>query len=153
MVQRFLIYGMAGWVLEVGFTGLGSLVKKDRTLTAKTYLWMLPIYGGTALAMEVLAEKLRRTPRVLRALTYLGVIYLAEYTSGALLKKVLGRCPWDYGCEGKTVAGLIRLDYAPFWLALALAFEPIREVAREVRLVKRTSWIRGLLPAVLMSAR
>jgi len=127
VLKRFLLYGFAGWVVEVLFTGASSAVKRDRSATAQTYLWMHPIYGGTALALEYLSRRLRRVPRPVRGLAYLGVIYGAEYGSGWALRKVLGRCPWDYGGTGRDIHGLVRWDYAPAWYALGLLFEPVRD--------------------------
>ena len=34
-------------------------------------------------------------------------------------------CPWDYNNAKTNVDGVIRLDYAPFWLAAGLIFEKI----------------------------
>jgi hypothetical protein len=114
--------------LEVCFTGVGAaMLRRDRSGTARTYLWMHPIYGGTALALELLHDRLRPLPRPVRALAYTAVIFGSEFTTGWLLRKALGRCPWDYERQGWSVRGLIRLDYAPFWYATGLLFEPLRE--------------------------
>ncbi|MBN1206081.1 MAG: hypothetical protein JXB05_14280 [Myxococcaceae bacterium] len=129
MLSRFLLYGCAGWVLEVCFTGTGAaLFRKDAHGTAKTYLWMHPIYGATALGLELLHDRLRSLPRPVRALAYTAVIFGAEFTTGWLLRRALGRCPWDYQQAGWSVKGLVRLDYFPFWYGAALLFEPAREV-------------------------
>ena len=53
---------------------------------------------------------------MLRGIAYLLVIYAAEFGFGWVLRRMLGRCPWDYGTRGINVLGLIRLDYAPAWL-------------------------------------
>lgn len=129
MLARFLLYGCAGWVLEVCFTGLSSaVVSRDRHGTAKTFLWMHPIYGATAMALEFLHNRLKdRLPRPARAVAYTGVIFGAEYATGWLLRRALGRCPWDYQDRGWNLHGLVRLDYAPAWYGTALLFEPVRE--------------------------
>jgi Putative ABC-transporter type IV len=114
--------------MEVCFTGMGAaLFERDRNATATTYLWMHPIYGATALGLELLHDRLRFLPRPVRALAYTAVIFGAEFTTGWLLRKALGRCPWDYEKRGWSVKGLIRLDYAPFWYVAGLLFEPVRE--------------------------
>jgi hypothetical protein len=119
-------------VLEVCFTGMSAAIfQKDSHGTAKTYLWMHPIYGATALGLEFLHDRLRFLPRPLRALAYTGVIFGAEFATGWLLRRALGRCPWDY-TGGWHVKGLVRLDYFPFWYGAALAFEPAREVMLRV---------------------
>jgi uncharacterized membrane protein len=127
---RFLIYGALGWTLEVVFTGLWSIVRhRDRAATGKTYLWMHPIYGGTALLLERVHEVLAASLLAVRVAAYLGIIYLAEYVSGFLLRALLGRCPWDYSGRGLHLHGLIRLDYAPAWILVCLLFEPARAFA------------------------
>ncbi len=133
MLAKFFLYGCAGWVLEVCFTGTtAALFERDRSATGKTYLWMHPIYGATALGLEYLAKRLKFLPRPARALAYLAVIYGAEYGTGWLLKRILGRCPWDYTGHGYNVHGLIRLDYAPAWYVTALLFEPVRDALGQV---------------------
>lgn len=126
MLRRFLFYGVAGWVVEVLFTGAASALRRDRSATARTYLWMHPIYGGTALVLERVRKRMRRAPFWARGLAYTGVIYLAEYGSGWLLRHGVGKCPWDYSGSGRDVHGLVRLDYAPAWYALGLLFEPLQ---------------------------
>ncbi len=123
--QRFLIYGAIGWVVEVVFTGLGSIVQGNWNLTAHTYLWMFPIYGGAALAMEWLHNALRKRSFLLRGASYLALIYAVEYSTGWLLCQLLGACPWEYPAGSFTVNGFIRLDYAPAWLALGYLFEHV----------------------------
>ena len=48
MTKRFLIFGCLGWCIEILWTGFHSLLLGDGALTAKTYLWMFPIYGAVA---------------------------------------------------------------------------------------------------------
>ncbi|WP_443096576.1 putative ABC transporter permease [Pyxidicoccus fallax] len=119
-------------MLEVLFTGAGSALKRDRSATAKTYLWMHPIYGGTALALEEVSARLKPLPRPVRALAYTALIFAAEYGTGWFLKRLLGRCPWDYSPHRWSVHGLIRLDYAPAWYLTALLFEPVRDTLLHV---------------------
>jgi len=132
VLSRFLLYGCTGWVLEVLFTGAGAALKRDRSATAQTYLWMHPIYGGTALALEEVSARLKPLPRPLRALAYTALIFAAEYGTGWFLKRLLGRCPWDYSGSRFSVHGLIRLDYAPAWYLTALLFEPVRDTLLHV---------------------
>ena len=84
-------------MVEVCFTGMNAaLFQRDSHATAKTYLWMHPIYGATALGLEFLHDRLRFLPKPVRALAYTAVIFGAEFTTGWLLRRALGRCPWDY---------------------------------------------------------
>ncbi len=126
LARKFILYGCAGWVLEVLFTGTKAALSRDKKLPARTYLWMHPIYGAAALALEGVHTRLARRSRLTRAAASLGVIYATEYAAGAGLRRVLGDCPWRYR-EGMHLHGLVRLDYAPFWLAAALGFEWVRD--------------------------
>ena len=127
MLTRFLVYGAMGWCFEVVFTGVcAALFEKDRAATGKTYLWMHPIYGVTALGLEAVHDRLSAIHWILRGLCYVVIIFAAEYASGMVLKRVLGKCPWDYAGKGLHVSGLIRLDYAPAWFVAGLLFEPLR---------------------------
>ena len=131
MLARFLLYGALGWCLEVLFTGVSAaLFRHDRAATGKTFLWMLPIYGATALLLERIHDAMS-APLPVRALVYLGVIYLAELSTGWALRRLLGRCPWDYTGRGLNFRGLIRFDYAPAWLLVALLFEPARRLVAD----------------------
>lgn len=130
MLKRFLLYGCAGWVVEILFTGSRSAaMRRDPHARSQTYLWMHPIYGATALGLEQVARALRGAgiPRLLRAMLYVPLIYAAEFSTGWLLCRVLGKCPWDYGEERTSFHGLVRWDYAPAWYGAALAFEPLAE--------------------------
>ena len=126
LARKFALYGCAGWVLEVLFTGTKAALSRDKKLAARTYLWMHPIYGAAGLTLEGVHRKLAGRSRLTRALASLGVIYATEYASGAALRRVLGDCPWRYR-EGMHLQGLVRLDYAPFWLGAALGFEWLRD--------------------------
>jgi len=133
-------------LLEVGFTGLSAaIVQKDRSATARTYLWMHPIYGAAGLILEAMAKRLRRVSPPVRAALYLPVIYAAEYSTGWLLCRLLGKCPWDYTGHGINLKGFIRLDYAPFWYAAALAFEPAAKQVNAIANPPRFPWSRPAL--------
>ena len=45
MRKKFVACGVLGWCMEIVFTGLGSLRKNEHSLTARTSIWMFPIYG------------------------------------------------------------------------------------------------------------
>jgi hypothetical protein len=50
-------------------------------------------------------------------------IFGIEAATGALLRRLIGSCPWDYTGRRAHVRGLVRLDYAPLWYLVGLAFE------------------------------
>lgn len=132
-LAHFVLYGALGWCVEVTFTGLSALfLHGDRTATGRTYLWMHPIYGLGGLAFEGLAHVLTPLPIPIRIVAYLAAVYVAEYVSGFVLRRAIGRCPWDYGLRRWSIHGLIRLDYAPYWLVLCILIEPAQAWARTI---------------------
>ena len=122
MIMRFLIYGTVGWMMEVIWTGINSLFRKDYSLTAKTYLWMFPIYG-LVICMEPIFVRMQQFSFMLRGGIYMGCIFFAEYLTGFLLEKAIGKCPWDYHGSRFQINGFIRLDYAPVWFFVGLLME------------------------------
>ena len=125
MEKKFLIYGILGWCAEILWTGLCSFLAGDGALTAKTYLWMFPIYGLAALAEPVFLTLRRYCPLWQRCGVYMLGIFTIEFLTGGLLRLITGACPWDYGSGALSVMGLIRLDYAPLWAVLGLFFEEV----------------------------
>src|SRR5262245_29405223 len=107
---RFALYGIAGWAIEILATGASSVLQhRRRSANAYTYLWMHPVYGVGGLVLERLERLTASWSRPLQGLAFLPAIYGIEAASGALLRRLLGRCPWDYTGRGWHVAGLIRL--------------------------------------------
>lgn len=148
MGRKFAIYGVLGWIIEVLFTGASSALCRDPSMRANTYLWMHPIYGTAGLALEALHLRLPRKARGIRILSTVGVIYAAEYLSGWVLRRFLGKCPWDYTNQGVNVHGLIRLDYLPYWLLAAYLFEPVSAAAHNIAKMKRPFQRASRLPFV-----
>ena len=124
MITGFFIYGMLGWFMEILWTGLHSLLKKDYSLIGQTSLWMFPIYGA-AIFLQPLFLFLAGLPLVVSGGFYLLCIYMAEYASGWGLQRIAGVCPWNYSQSKYHINGLIRLDYAPVWFGVGLFFESI----------------------------
>ncbi|WP_422444812.1 putative ABC transporter permease [Thermoanaerobacterium sp. DL9XJH110] len=126
-LYHFLIYGFAGWMIEIIFTGTGSILRGDPTLVAWTYLWMFPIYG-MAVFLEPVHDRIRSVPWWIRGIVWTGFIFILEYFSGLTLRTLTGLCPWDYGHRLFSMDGLIRLDYAPFWFFAGLGFERLHDL-------------------------
>ncbi len=119
--KNFLKCGLTGWCMEIIFTSLNAFRSKDFTLTGHTSLWMFPIYGGAALFSPI--SRLLKTKSIItRGLTYMSLIFSAEYLSGIFLTK-RNLCPWDYGDSRFNIRRVIRLDYAPYWFGAGLLFE------------------------------
>ena len=123
--RNFLLCGLCGWCMEILFTALHSLRRRDLRLTGNTSLWMFPIYGSACLLapFKRLFAHLHIS-RPGRGLFYMAMIFTVEYLSGRLLWKH-GLCPWDYGKSRFHIRRIIRLDYAPWWFLAGLFFEKI----------------------------
>ena len=132
---RFIIYGLLGWCVEILWTALydffaGLLSTRSPSeyshrwrLTGQTYLWMLPIYGIGGLLLEQVHLFVNESPFWLRGGIYCLLCFAVEYTSGWVLRRTVGRCPWDYSACWLHIHGLIRPDYALAWALLGLGFE------------------------------
>ncbi len=130
MILRFFLYGLFGWCAEIVWTALSDNVERaiegvkiDVTLAGKTYLWMLPIYGGGGLLFEAVHAAIATQPWILRGAIYIVGCFAIEYVAGWLIKQVSGKIPWDYSARRWHVHGLIRLDYVPVWLVFGFLLE------------------------------
>lgn len=124
MIKNFIQCGFIGWGAELIWTSLHNRIQNhDKRWMGHSSLFMFPIYGLAAL-LKPCSKRLRqgKSGKVSRGLIYMTLIFLTEYSTGFLLKKV-NRCPWDYSDAPLNVNGLIRLDYAPCWFALGLFYE------------------------------
>ena len=118
---RFMIYGALGCLIEVLWTGVGSVLKKDFTLRSTTSLWMVFIYGMVVF-LEPIFYLVVGWPFFIRGLIYALCILAGEFLTGMILKRA-DVCPWDYHGTRFHVRGIIRLDYAPAWAVAGLFFE------------------------------
>lgn len=121
LLKNFFKCGLLGWCLEITFTALGSLQKRDFRLTGQTSLWMFPIYGSACL-LTPLFQLLRRFPFYLRGSIYALCIFTGEYLSGSFLAKHK-LCPWNYERSRWHIRKVVRLDYFPNWFLAGLLFE------------------------------
>lgn len=123
LIKNFIRCGILGWCLEILFTSLASLRRREPTLKGNTSLYMFPIYGMAAFLAPV-CRFLRGKPLLLRGLIYAILLFGAEYVTGTVLdKKTL--CPWDYSRCRWNVRRFIRLDFLPYWFITGLLFEKI----------------------------
>ena len=121
--NNFINCGLLGWCFECAWTGLLSLFANDKSLSCRTSLWMLPIYGLASFLLPI-SNKIKDKNVIYRGGIYTFCIYIAEYTFGNILKK-LNACPWDYSKERYHYKGLIRYDFAPIWFFVGLLYENI----------------------------
>jgi Putative ABC-transporter type IV len=124
------LFASVGVSLEVAFTATATLRARDPGLRGHSYLWMFPIYGLVYPLFAWSWPLVGGWPVVLRCALYVLAAYVVEYTSGWLLRRATGSCPWEvsYRASPWGVHGLIRLDYAPLWLGVALLFERLYRV-------------------------
>lgn len=121
LLSDFLRCGIAGWCIEILFTALGALRRREMQLIGQTSLWMFPIYGCAA-AFKPLFLLMNKCSFIVRGLIYAICIFTGEYISGKLLYGH-SLCPWNYSRHKWHVRGLIRLDFLPFWFLAGLLFE------------------------------
>lgn len=143
MLIRFCIYGLLGWCWEVVWTAVTEKAwgkQRDWRLVGHTYLWMFPIYGLLAPLGEPIHNVLRPHFWLLRGLVYLLAIWVVEFSTGWLLKKLIGKCPWDYSEFRWHIRGIITLEYAPVWFFFGLGFERVHDA-----LVRLTPAIQHVL--------
>ena len=123
IITNFLIFGIVGWCMEIMWTGLGALLRREYKLIGNTSIWMFFIYGLAAF-MPPLCDALSVFPLIVRGLVYMTTIFAVEFATGMALAK-LRICPWDYSGSRFAIKGVIRLDYAPAWFLVGIMFEII----------------------------
>lgn len=117
-----------GVACEIIFTALYDFVAtKNPHLRGYTYVWMLALYASIYPLHRAIYPKIAHWRAPLRYALYVSMIYASEYTSGRLLRSLLGSAPWEQHYQGQpwAVHDLIRLDYAPAWFAAAFLFEDV----------------------------
>lgn len=125
--KNFVLCGLIGWCLECNWTGLGSLLKKDRELTCHTSYWMFPIYG-VATFIQPIHQRLKKQCFLIRGLIYTALIYCVEFISGTILTR-FHACPWNYSKHKHNYKGIILLDYLPAWFFAGLFYEKILSIS------------------------
>lgn len=119
--KLFLHCGIAGWCIEILFTAFHMLQRRDFQLKGTTSLWMFPIYGCAAF-LRPLYRITHKMWLPLRGSLYALLIFLGEFTSGALLAKKSFE-PWDYSRHRFRIGHHIRLDFFPNWFFAGLFYE------------------------------
>lgn len=123
MITHYIIYGLAGLLIEILWTGIGSLFLGNYALTGHTYIWMFFIYG-LGVFLEPIHDKIREYNILIRGFIWVFLIYIIEYSTGYLLQILIGYCPWDYSTQTRYhLNGFIRFDYFPAWFVVGLLFE------------------------------
>lgn len=60
------------------------------------------------------------------------LIFAVEFTSGLLLRKILGVCPWNYTNNLLSIYGVITLSYIPVWFTAGLIFEKMHDALIQI---------------------
>ena len=121
--KNFFLCGLTGWCMEILFTSMNAFRQRDLRFIGQTSLWMFPIYGLAAFIRPLYAI-IKKLPLLIRGSIYSIGIFTCEYITGSFLKKH-HLCPWDYSKSPANINGVIRLDYAPYWMLAGLIFERI----------------------------
>ncbi len=134
MIKRFFIYGIAGWSMEIVWTGFYSLANGNVGLEAYTNLWMFFIYG-CAVFLEPLHDIIQNWNVIFRGIIWVVIIWGIEYTTGKVLLNILDVYPWRY-FGPFAVEGIVRLDYAPAWFVAGLLFERMHRILDKVKITR-----------------
>ncbi|MBI1320371.1 MAG: hypothetical protein GC168_15695 [Candidatus Hydrogenedens sp.] len=129
---RFMIFGGFGMLMEVCAMSIGVGMHGNLSLRGASSPWMFPIYGLIGLILEPVAAPLRErgVPLPVRALLYIVLFYIVEFSSG-LLYLYFGinqrgvdnmHTVWDYG-NTRTLYGQVSLDMLPFWYLFCFTLE------------------------------
>ena len=118
---RLLVYGLVGWAVDSLFVFAHTGRQRPSSLLN------VPVYGLAQPLFEPLHDRLRWRSPAARAAAYGGGILCVEYASGQLLRRLIGRAPWDYDGARFAVDGLVRLDYLPLWAAFGLGLERLHD--------------------------
>ncbi|MGN0376102.1 MAG: hypothetical protein ACI4ED_00550 [Suilimivivens sp.] len=121
LLKNFFKCGIAGWCLEILYTALNSLRRRQFTLKGTTSLWMFPIYGS-ACFLTPLFRLLKNLPVYIRGSIYALCIFIGEYLSGRFLTD-RELCPWSYESCRWRIKDVVRLDFFPNWFFAGLLFE------------------------------
>ena len=127
--MRYVTYGATGSLMEAAFTTVVAVAGSRRpAVRGPSTPWMAPIYGLAMPLFEPVHDRVRHRPAWQRATVYAVGILAVEAATGWTLRRVTGSCPWDYsGRSPFSVAGLIRLDYAPLWGLAGLGAELVHD--------------------------
>ena len=119
--MRFLAYGLTGWAIDTLFVCIQTGRRRPSSLMN------VPVYGLAQPLFEPVHDRLRQHQPMQRAALYGAGILAVEYTSGRLLRRLIGHAPWDYSRARFGIDGLIRLDYLPLWAAYGLGLERLHD--------------------------
>ncbi|MBT4376509.1 hypothetical protein HOD29_03995 [archaeon] len=116
---------VVGVSLEVFWTSLfNGIKKKDLRFKGTSYLWMFPIYAIAVFIFLFVTGVFMDVSIWIRGIVYLILFTLLEFLSGIVIRKLVGKSPWDYTnykikifekIIKSNLKGVICLQYLPVW--------------------------------------
>ncbi|HEO72231.1 MAG TPA: hypothetical protein ENN80_13295 [Candidatus Hydrogenedentes bacterium] len=125
VLLRFLLFALAGMLMEVFFTAAGALIHDGNwNMHGHSSPWMMMDYGLLGIVLMPIARPLIRRGVALpfRAAVYMAGIFFVEFVSGWVFD-VCGLVIWDYSHLPLNLCGYITLLYIPCWYATGLVVE------------------------------
>lgn len=130
---RWIMFGILGLFFEMCVMSMGVAREGNWSLRGASSPWMLPIYGLIGLILEPVGAPLRRRgiPLPLRAVIYVMIFYVVEFSSGSLYL-ALGinkhgvdnmHTVWDYSGMAYNINGQVTFSLLPFWYAFCFILE------------------------------
>lgn len=119
-----VVFGILGICGEVLFTAGETLARtRSPRLMGFSFVWMFPIYGLIPLLFPHLQSLIAALPWGLRGVIYMLAIYTVEYTTGALLKRLIGQHAWHYTSRYNLHGHIQLFPHAPTWFVVGLLVE------------------------------
>jgi len=127
-LMAFGVYACVGISMEVFFTAFYPLfsdsIEFSWSLSGNSYVWMFLIYGSASMLFPFGFRIIGTWNIIIRILIYGIAIIGVELIAGAIIRSLVGFCPWEYQ-EGWHFDGLIRFDYLPLWMVFGFGLERI----------------------------
>ncbi|KAL1425593.1 hypothetical protein MTO96_019022 [Rhipicephalus appendiculatus] len=122
LAARLYLYALHGYLVEVTFTAVWDLLATGNPeLRGYSSVWSLGVYSACCIGMEKISFFMQTIPLPARAVAHTCWIYVWEFTTGSLLRKI-GACPWNYEQFRYNFHGLVTLEYAPLWFMCGVPF-------------------------------
>lgn len=115
----FLIYAMAGWLLEVAFNGIKN--KKYINCGVLNGPWC-PMYGLAAILIIISLDFFRINNKIALFFISMFVASIVEFITGFILEKLFGKKWWDYSDRNFNLLGYICLEYSLMFAAVGFIF-------------------------------
>jgi uncharacterized protein len=116
----FVIFSLAGWILEFMFRSLRLKKFTNPGLLRGPYL---PIYGIGAVFIYLVSRQLSGSSLLIRIFAYFVITTGIEFITGFFFEKFFQVRLWDYSAEPLRWKNYICLKFSIYWVILAVAAE------------------------------